>query len=111
MSTLFAARFNAIIAASTIGLAGCTTIATSTNTLSDDRIKSESAGALGLSPGQLTIVDRRTEGVNTYVQLKAGPGQDYTCIINGGNLLSFGMTNPPQCSRKGEPVKSTPFSR
>lgn len=90
---------------------GCASLATSTNTLSDDRIKSESSGALGYSPEELSLVSRRTEGVNTYVNLKAKDGKEFTCIINGGNLLSFGMTNPPMCNRKGEPVKASPFQR
>jgi hypothetical protein len=79
--------------------------------LSDERIKSETGGVLGLSPSQLTIVDRRTEGTNTYVQLKAKTGQEFNCIINGGNLLSMGLVNPPMCSKKGEPIKASPFSK
>ena len=94
-----------------ISVAGCTTIAGSTNMLSDERIKSETGGVLGLSPSQLTIVDRRTEGTNTYVQLKAKNGQEFNCIINGGNLLSMGLVNPPMCSKKGEPIKASPFSK
>jgi hypothetical protein len=90
---------------------GCTSLAASTNTLSDERIKSESSGALGYSPEELSLVSRRTEGVNTYANLKAKDGKEFTCIINGGNLLSFGMTNPPMCNKKGEPIKSSPFQR
>lgn len=94
-----------------ISVAGCSTIASSTNMLSDEKIKSETGGVLGLSPNQLTIVERRTEGTNTYVQLKAKTGQEFNCIINGGNLLSMGLVNPPMCSKKGEPIKSNPFTR
>jgi hypothetical protein len=100
-----------IISCAMLSIAGCTTIATSTNTLTDDKIKSETSGALGLAPNELTIVNRRTEGVNTYVQLKANSGQEFSCIINGGNALSFGMVNPPLCSKKGEPIKTSPFSK
>ena len=94
-----------------LSIAGCTTIATSTNMLTDEKIKSETGGALGFSPNQLTILDRRTEGVNTYVQLKANTGQEFNCIINGGNLLSMGIVNPPMCSKKGEPINTNPFSK
>ena len=90
---------------------GCASLATGTNMLSDERIKSESSGALGYSPEELSIVSRRTEGVNTYVNLKAKDGKEFTCIINGGNLLSMGLTNPPMCNKKGEPVKASPFQR
>jgi len=77
--------------------AGCTLITSRTNMLSDDRILSETGGVLGLSPSELTITERRTEGTNTYVILKAHNGKTYSCTVNGGNLLSFGMTNPPTC--------------
>ena len=90
-------------------LAGCNSIASSTNTLTDEQIKSQSAGALGFSPSDLSIVSRRTEGTNTYVALKTNDNQQFNCIINGGNLLSLGMTNPPSCAKKGEPIKVAPF--
>lgn len=90
---------------------GCSHIASSTNSLTDDQIKSETSGALGYDPSDLTIVSKRIEGVNTYVNLRAKNKKEYTCIINGGNLLSFGMTNPPICAKKGEPINTNPFSR
>ena len=99
----------AVIGLVSVLLGGCTTIAGSTNTLSDERIKSETAGALGYPPNDVTIVSRRTEGVNTYVSLLTVDKHEYSCIINGGNLLSMGMVNPPMCSKKGEPIKANPF--
>lgn len=90
---------------------GCTTIASSTNVLSDVRVVEESALALGIPAAQLQLVNRRTEGTHTYVQLKSRDQREFTCIVNGGNLLSFGMTNPPSCARSGEPVKAAPFGR
>jgi hypothetical protein len=82
-------------------LSGCGSIASSTNSLSDDRLKTEAAGSIGLSPGDLSLLNRRTEGTNTFYAVKARDGKEYNCVINGGNLLSFGMTNPPNCKRKG----------
>lgn len=81
-------------------LSGCGTLAGSTNMLSDERIRSEVAGTIGAKPEEITLVDRRTEGTNTYVNVRTASRQQYACIINGGNLLSFGMTNPPACNRK-----------
>lgn len=100
-----------LLVASLFGLAGCATIAGSTNMLTDDKIKSDTSGALGYSPNELTITSRRTEGTNTYVNLKANDGKQFSCIINGGNALSFGMTNPPMCNKKGEPINANPFQR
>lgn len=82
-------------------LTGCGSIAGSTNMLSDERLKSEAAGALGLSPSDLTLLNRRTEGTNTFYSVKGRDGREYSCTLNGGNLLSFGMTNPPSCNRRG----------
>src|ERR1700752_4358307 len=92
-------------------LAGCASIAQSTNSLSDDQIKSQTGGTLGYAPGDLTIVSRRTEGTNTYVALKASDGREFNCVINGGNLLTMGIVNPPMCSKKGEPINTNPFQR
>ena len=94
----------------TVLLAGCAGIAEKTNTLSDEKVLSQSAGALGYAPNELKLVSRRTEGTNTYAQLVGiKDKKEYTCIINGGNALSFGTTNPPTCGRKGEPVNNRPF--
>lgn len=90
-------------------VAGCATIATKTNVLSDERIKSETSGVLGYAPNDLTILDRRTEGVNTYVRLRAKDKKEFNCTINGGNLLSMGVTNPPMCGNKGTPIRTSPF--
>jgi len=88
----------AAVAVGCFFIAGCSAIATKTNTLSDADILSNTAGVLGMPPSELTLVGRRTEGVNTYVTLKAKNGKTYACTVNGGNLLSFGMTNPPVCN-------------
>lgn len=83
-----------------LALSGCGAIASKTNNLTDERILSETGGVLGLAPADLTLVERRTEGVNTYVTLQAKNGKTYACTVNGGNLLSFGMTNPPICTAR-----------
>lgn len=68
--------------------------------LSDDKIKADTSGVLGYAPGDVTLLSKRTEGTNTYVNIKAKDGKEFACIINGGNLLTFGMTNPPSCNKK-----------
>ena len=79
---------------------GCGALAGNTNMLTDERIRSEVGGALGVRAEEVTIVDRRTEGTNTYVNVKTANRQNHACVINGGNMLSFGMTNPPVCRRR-----------
>jgi hypothetical protein len=92
-------------------ICGCASIAENTNMISDEKAVSQSAGALGYSPNDLTLTDRRTEGTNTYVNLEAKDGKEFTCIINGGNMLSMGLVNPPMCGKKGEPINTNPFQR
>lgn len=81
-------------------LAGCSTIAEKTNMVSDDALKSQTAGAIGAMPADLTLVSRRTEGTNTYVVVKTRDQKEYACTVNGGNLLTMGMVNPPSCNRR-----------
>ncbi|KPC54830.1 hypothetical protein [Amantichitinum ursilacus] len=95
----------ALTAVASLGMAGCNSIAGSTNMLTDEKIRSSTGGALGYAPADLTIVSRRTDGTNTYVAVKAKDKKEFNCIINGGNLLTMGMTNPASCAKKGEPIK------
>ena len=67
--------------------------------LSDERIASTTAMALGQPPGSVTIADRQYDGAtNTFYTARTRNGA-FRCTINGGGLLAAGMTNPPQCSR------------
>ena len=83
----------ALIAAA-LGLAGC-----ADTMLSDNRIRGETAIALGVQPEAVLIADRRYDGLtNTYYTAKTGRAR-YSCAINGGGALAMGMTNPPACQR------------
>lgn len=81
-------------------LTACSTLAEKSNMLSDERLVNESAGALGIPPADLKLVSRTPSGTNTYALLRGKDGKEYSCTVNGGNLLSFGMVNPPTCQRK-----------
>ncbi|MGJ9419678.1 hypothetical protein ACHAC9_18285 [Massilia sp. CMS3.1] len=79
-------------------LSGCSTVAEKTNFLSDADIKSKVAGTLGHASDAITLIDRRTEGTNTYVTVRVKAGKEFACTLNGGNLLSAGIVNPPTCT-------------
>lgn len=69
--------------------------------LSNDRIRDNTAMALGQPEGAVTISNRRYDGMtNTYYNAKTSRGW-YTCTINGGSVLAMGMTNPPTCTPSG----------
>ncbi len=76
-------------------LGGC-----ATQMLSDDRIRSNTAGVLGVPPESVTISDRREQVPNTYYMARTASGEVYACVINGGGILAAGMVNPPTCSKK-----------
>ena len=70
-----------------------------TEMMSDDRIVSNTAGVLGVSPDELTISERRSDGAtNTYYIAVTRSGRKYACTINGGGLLAMGLVNPPTCN-------------
>lgn len=108
MNKIFQAAPLLALIGATQWLTGCAAIAESTNSLSDERVLAETAGVLGYSPSQLQLVARRTSGTNTYAELRADNGNEFNCIINGGNLATFGAINPPSCAKKGEILRSGP---
>ena len=66
--------------------------------LSDDRIRGNTA--LALNDPNVTISNRRYDGMtNTYYTARTSHGS-YACTMNGGSILAAGMTNPPQCTRQ-----------
>ncbi len=75
-------------------VAGC-----ASTVISDERIRSSTAGVLGLDPDQIAIQNRRSELTNTYYVAKTGAGAEYACVISG-SLLSAGLVNTPRCTKK-----------
>ena len=87
-------------------LSGC-----ATTILSNERIASETAGMLGMSKNDITVENRRTEMTNTYYTVKTIDGKEFNCIINGGNILTMGVINPPMCTKKDEPLNTNSFTK
>ena len=70
--------------------------------LSNDRAVSSIAGQLGVQPADVTVVSRTNDGPTNTVFLVEARGQGrFVCTINGGNVLTFGMTNGAACHRPG----------
>lgn len=89
-----------LLLCTSLSISACTTIAERTNVLSDEDIRSKTAGTLGYPANSIIIVNRRVDGVNTFVVVRGADKKEFACTINGGNLLSMGMTNPPTCTPK-----------
>jgi hypothetical protein len=85
----------------TIFLTGCT----ASTMLSDQKILANTAGILGTSADDLTISNRNEQMPNTYYKITTTSGSEYACVINGGNFMTMGMVNAPQCTKKGETPK------
>jgi hypothetical protein len=73
-----------------------------TTMLGDDRIVSQTAAVLGVPATELSISDRAQDGATntSYTAHDSKNGASYACIINGGGVLAFGLTNPPTCNKK-----------
>jgi len=85
--------------------AGCAEL-----TLTDERLASEAGGVLGISPTNLSVTERRSSaGSGTYFSVRASNGRRYNCVITGGGPLAFGLTNPPDCARNGQPIQRRPL--
>lgn len=81
-------------------LAGCSTLAEKTNMMSDADVTAKVAGPLGYAPSALTLLNRRNDGTNTYVTVRTSDRKEFVCTVNGGNLLTMGITNPPDCKAR-----------
>lgn len=70
--------------------------------LGSDRAKDSISGSLGLPAADVTIVERRADGpTNTNFLVDTRANGRFVCTINGGNIMTFGMTNGAFCRRAG----------
>ncbi len=83
------------IACLPVALAAC-----QSTILPDDKIKSETAQVLNVTPDQVTISNRYSEGISDTSYIASAAGRTYACTINGGTVLSFGMSNAPVCTAR-----------
>lgn len=95
----------AVLAAASLALAGC-----ANQILSDEHIRRDTALALNVAPEALVISGRLYDGFATtyYTASTHGivPGKharvvgiSFRCKIEGGNINTMGLTNPPVCAR------------
>jgi hypothetical protein len=83
-----------IVACAMLTLSGCV------STLTQDRIREETSAAIGVPASDITISDQRQEMTNTFYTATTRSGVQYACTLNGGNIMTLGMTNPATCNRK-----------
>ncbi len=70
--------------------------------LGNDRARDSISGALGLLSTDVTVVERRADGpTNTNFIVDTRANGRFVCTINGGNIMTFGMTNGAFCRRPG----------
>jgi len=89
-----------IITATALMTTACSTVAEKTNMLSDADLVTKASGVLGVDYSEVSLLSKHMDGTNTYFQVKQKGGRIFNCQVNGGNLLSFGMTNPTSCMPK-----------
>ena len=70
--------------------------------LGSDRAKDSISGSLGLPAADVTIVERRADGpTNTNFIIDTRANGRCVCAINGGNIMTFSLTNGASCRRPG----------
>ena len=70
--------------------------------LGSDRARDSISGSLGLPATDVTIVERRADGpTNTNFIVDTRTNRLFVRTINGGNIMTFGMTNGAYCRRPG----------
>ena len=70
--------------------------------LGSDRAKDSISGSLGLPAADVTIIERRADGpTNTNFLVDTRANGRFVCTINGGNIMTFGLTNGAYCRRPG----------
>jgi hypothetical protein len=82
-------------------LAGC-----QATLYSNERVRADTAGVLGVAPESVTIDNRRSSGATTYYTAEV-KGQKYACSTIGGSIMNFGMSVPPSCRKPGERAQPT----
>ena len=83
-----------LLFASALALAGC-----AGQIVSDERIRDNTAEALGVQPASVTISGRESDGISTTRYAARTPHGTYDCLFHGGTLLSLGVANRPMCDR------------
>ena len=83
-----------------LAISGCGTIAEKTNMLSDTDLTNKAAASIGYAPADVTLVNKTLDGTNTYFTVRSNDGKVFNCMVNGGNILTMGLTNPTSCTKK-----------
>lgn len=55
---------------------------------SDERLRSDTGGVLGVSPDEVTIQDRRSQGIATYYKAITKDAT-YACSTVGGSIMNM----------------------
>ena len=86
-----------VIAVFTLFHAGC-----GMRQVIDESLRANTAGVLGVAPGDVTISSRNTQSMKTYYIARTKSGQEYACVFEVGDIYT-GMGDPPLCRKKDEP--------
>ncbi|KKL02492.1 hypothetical protein EIK76_10605 [Rheinheimera mesophila] len=80
-------------------LSACSVVAEKTNILTDQQLVEYAAGATGHPIASLELLQRSASGTVTSYKVKAKNNVTFHCVLNGGNILSMGIVNPPVCNQ------------
>jgi hypothetical protein len=82
-----------IVGAVMLLLSGCV------STLTPARVREETSAVIGVPADEIAISNQRQEMINTFYTATTRSGERYACTLNGGNIMTLGMTNPATCNK------------
>jgi hypothetical protein len=80
-------------------LSACSVVAEKTNVLTDQQLVEYAVAATGHPITSLELLQRSVSGTVTSYKVKANNNVTFHCVLNGGNILSMGIVNPPVCNQ------------
>jgi hypothetical protein len=84
-------RIWSVVLCAALGLCGCA------GAITDERLASDTAGVFGVSPSDVTISNRKSDGETIYYDARIRSGKSYACSRKGQqtgiDLIFFSSTN------------------
>lgn len=77
-----------------LSLSGCVSV------IGSERLRAEAALALHVPEESVSVDDIRFSGLNHYYTARVHGRGSFECLMNGGTILSYGLTNPAVCRRQ-----------
>ena len=84
-------------------ISGCASLATGTGD-NNDKLKELIAFEMDMDEKDLSISNKKINGVTTYFDITTKKGKQYHCSVEGGGVIYAGLYQGLSCANKGEKI-------